>query len=232
MTIGIIGAMQQEIDILRAQITNLSEDQHGPVTLYTGQLAGHDVALVLSGVGKTAAAIATTLLIDRYQPNCIINTGSAGGYASELNIGDLVISSEVRHHDVDLTAFGFEIGQGFNFPAAFAADSRLIEQAQVAAAKQTELQHKIGLICSGDSFMDCPERVAKAREHFPEMIAVEMEGATIGQVCHLFKTPFVVIRALSDIAGKDSHQSFDSFLEQAARHSSKLILDMLEGTPC
>ncbi|NTS75613.1 5'-methylthioadenosine/S-adenosylhomocysteine nucleosidase [Catenovulum sp. SM1970] len=229
MTIGIIGAMQQEVDILRDQLSGLQTEQHGPITLYKGTLNQHNVVLVLSGVGKTAAAMATTILIDRFNPEYVINTGSAGGYAEDLEIGDLVISSEVRHHDVDLTAFGFEKGQGFGFPAAFHCHQDLIEKALSAAAKQTELKTKVGLICSGDSFMDCPERVQKAREDFPQMIAVEMEGAAIGQVCQQFDTPFVVIRALSDIAGKESHQSFDVFLEQAAKHSSKLILDMLEA---
>jgi adenosylhomocysteine nucleosidase len=124
MTIAIIGAMQQEVDILRQQITNCQPEQHGPVTLYTGQLAGHKVVLVLSGVGKTAAAMSTTLVLDRFKPKFVINTGSAGGSDQSLNIGDLVISTEVRHHDVDLTAVGFEIGQGFGFPAQFSADSR------------------------------------------------------------------------------------------------------------
>ncbi|AWB68393.1 5'-methylthioadenosine/S-adenosylhomocysteine nucleosidase [Saccharobesus litoralis] len=229
MTIAIIGAMQQEIEILRQQLDNCQEDKHGPVTLFCGFLAGHKVVLVLSGVGKTAAAMATTLVIDRYKPKFVINTGSAGGYASDLNIGDLVISSEVRHHDVDLTAFGFAMGQGFGFPESFHADPALIDKAQQAASKQPELQCKVGLICSGDSFMDCPERVATARRHFPDMIAVEMEAAPIAQVCQQFQTPFVVIRALSDIAGKESHQSFDSFLAQAAQHSSKLVVDFLES---
>ncbi len=227
MTIGIIGAMQQEITLLRQQISDLTESKHGPITFYLGTLAGHKIVLVQSGIGKTAAAMATTLLIDNYSPRLIINTGSAGGYDQNLNIGDLVISSEVRHHDVDVTAFGFEIGQGFGFPAAFIADSTLIGKAKIAAQKQVDIKAKVGLICSGDSFMDCPERVDNARNAFPNMIAVEMEGAAIAQVCQQFDCPFVIIRALSDIAGKSSHQSFESFLEQAAKHSSKLLTDML-----
>ncbi|WP_111976796.1 5'-methylthioadenosine/S-adenosylhomocysteine nucleosidase [Algibacillus agarilyticus] len=227
MTIAIIGAMQQEIDILRSQMTDCREEQHGPVTLYTGFLVEQKIVLVLSGVGKTAAAMSTTIVIDRFKPKFVINTGSAGGFAQELNIGDLVISSEVRHHDVDLTAFGFEIGQGFGFPAAFHADKKLVELAKLAASEQSALQYKIGLICSGDSFMACPDRVSKAREQFPDMIAVEMEAAPIAQVCQQFGTPFVVIRALSDIAGKTSHQSFDQFLAQAAINSSKLVVDFL-----
>ncbi|MCU4676693.1 5'-methylthioadenosine/S-adenosylhomocysteine nucleosidase [Catenovulum sp. 2E275] len=225
--IAIIGAMEQEVAILRGQLDNLHTEEHGPCKIYTGILAGHEVVLVQSGVGKTAAAMATTLLLDNHKPDFVLNTGSAGGFASELNVGDLVISNQVRHHDVDLTAFGFEIGQGFGFPAAFESDPALIERAQKAAAQQTDLQTKVGLICSGDSFMACPEKVAMARQHFPQMIAVEMEAAAIAQICAQFKTPFVVVRALSDIAGKESHGSFESFLEQAAKHSSQLVVDFI-----
>lgn len=227
MTIAIIAAMEQEVAILRAQIQTLTEEKHGACVIYRGQLAGHDVVLAQSGVGKTAAAMATTLVIDRHQPRVVFNTGSAGGFDQSLNVGDLVISNQVRHHDVDLTPFGFEMGQGFGFPASFASDEPLIELALQAAAKQTDLQSKVGLICSGDSFMYQADRVAIVRDHFPDMIAVEMEAAPIAQVCQQFDVPFVVIRALSDIAGKSSHQSFEQFLQQAAKHSSQLMLDML-----
>ncbi len=225
--IAIIGAMEQEVAILREQLDNRQTEEHGPCKIYTGLIAGHSIVLVQSGVGKTAAAMATTLLLDNHKPDMVLNTGSAGGFAADLNVGDLVISNEVRHHDVDLTAFGFEIGQGFNFPAAFESDPKLIERAQRAASLQTDIQSKVGLICSGDSFMACPEKVELTRQHFPQMIAVEMEAAAIAQVCAQFDTPFVVVRALSDIAGKQSHVSFESFLEQAAIHSSRLVVDFI-----
>ncbi|KMT65407.1 5'-methylthioadenosine/S-adenosylhomocysteine nucleosidase [Catenovulum maritimum] len=228
MTIGIIGAMAQEVAILKSQITHLQTQQHGPCQIFIGQIEGKEIVLVQSGVGKTAAAMATSILLDNFKPDLVLNTGSAGGFASHLNIGDLVISSEVRHHDVDLTAFGFEIGQGFNFPAAFKSSLELIEKALLAAREQSELQAEVGLICSGDSFMACPDKVATARHHFPQMIAVEMEAAAIAQVCVQFETPFVVVRALSDIAGKSSHLSFETFLEQAAKHSSKLVTDFIK----
>ncbi|EWH11882.1 5'-methylthioadenosine/S-adenosylhomocysteine nucleosidase [Catenovulum agarivorans DS-2] len=227
MKIGIIGAMAQEVAILLAQMENKIAEQHGPCTIYSGILANKNVVLVQSGVGKTAAAMSTTMLLDNHKPDVVLNTGSAGGFAADLDVGDLVISNEVRHHDVDLTAFGFEIGQGYGFPAAFVSEPTLVERAQAAAALQHDLQAKVGLICSGDSFMACPEKVALARENFPNMIAVEMEAAAIAQVCAQFNTPFVVVRALSDIAGKSSHQSFETFLQQAAKHSSQLVCDFI-----
>lgn len=225
--IAIIGAMEQEVAILREHLANRKSETHGPCQIYTGQIEGHEIVLVQSGVGKTAAAMATTLLLDNHHPDMVLNTGSAGGFATDLNVGDLVISNQVRHHDVDLTAFGFEMGQGFGFPAAFESDPELIKRAEQAAQLQADIKTKVGLICSGDSFMACPDKVATARTNFPQMIAVEMEAAAIAQVCAQFKVPFVVVRALSDIAGKESHGSFESFLEQAARHSSQLVIDFI-----
>ncbi len=157
----------------------------------------------------------------------MINTGSAGGFDPELNVGDVVISSEVRHHDVDVTAFGYELGQVPQMPAGFSAHSALVEAAQQSVGELTDIQTKVGQICTGDSFMCDPVRIDKTRQDFPHMLAVEMEGAAIAQACHVLHTPFVVIRSLSDIAGKESPQSFDAYLEVASVNSSKLVIALL-----
>lgn len=228
MTIGIIGAMEQEVSLLRSQIDNLTTTSDAGVEFYQGQLAGRDVVLLKSGIGKVAAAISTTLLLERFQPRQVINIGSAGGFDPNLNVGDVVISSEVRHHDADLTAFGYAPGQLPGLPAAFTPDPRLVQVAQRSLDKVGHVRTAQGLICSGDTFMADPERVEKTRSVFPEMAAVEMEAAGVAQVCHQFQVPFVIIRALSDIAGKDSSTSFDAFLAQAAKHSSAVVLEMLK----
>lgn len=228
MKVGIIGAMEPEVAILREALQNKVELTKGGFTFYTGDLAGHTVTLVQSGIGKVAATVATTLLIDNFTPDCVINTGSAGGFDPELNVGDVVISDEVRHHDVDVTAFGYEIGQVPQMPAGFAAHSALIDAAKASVASLENTQTKVGLICTGDSFMCDPVRIEKTRQDFPSMLAVEMEGAAIAQACHVLNTPFVVIRSLSDIAGKESPQSFDEYLEVASINSSKLVTELLE----
>ena len=229
MKIGIIGAMEQEVALLRAQMEQPSTLTLAGCEFYSGRLAGRDVVLTRSGIGKVAAAIATTLLIERFAPDCIINTGSAGGYDPALHIGDVIISTEVRHHDVDVTAFGYEPGQLPGQPAAYAADPALISTARSAVEAMAEgIRCKEGLICTGDQFMADPARVAHARNLFPQMAAVEMEAAAIAQVCHQFKLPFVITRSLSDIAGKESPDSFDAYLETASRHSSAMVVAMLE----
>ncbi|OUL59205.1 5'-methylthioadenosine/S-adenosylhomocysteine nucleosidase [Pseudoalteromonas ulvae] len=227
MNIGIIGAMEPEVAILRDTMTQVNTTQVAGFTFYTGQLAEHTVTLVQSGIGKVASSIATTLLIERFSPDCIINTGSAGGFEQSLNVGDVVISSEVRHHDVDVTAFGYEFGQVPNMPAGFAAHPTLIEAAQQAIASLDNVKTMTGLICTGDSFMCDPVRIEATRTQFPSMLAVEMEGASIAQTCHQLNTPFVVIRSLSDIAGKESPESFEAYLVTASENSSKMVTALL-----
>ncbi len=229
MKVGIIGAMDQEVALLRAQMSDVETLSLAGCEFYSGTLAGQSVVLTRSGIGKVAASIATTLLLERFTPDCVLNTGSAGGFDPALHIGDVVISSEVRHHDVDVTAFGYEIGQVPRMPAAFVADERLKAIAQAAVAELHEgIQCKEGLICTGDQFMCDPARIAKARADFPTMAAVEMEGAAIAQVCHQFGVPFVITRSLSDIAGKESPESFDAYLETASLHSSAMVIAMLK----
>ncbi|KKO44684.1 5'-methylthioadenosine nucleosidase [Arsukibacterium ikkense] len=224
---GIIGAMEPEVALLKQQLSSASSEQIGSYQFFCGKLAGQDVVIVQSGIGKVAAAVATTLLIDHFKPACIINTGSAGGFDPQLNVGDIAISTEVRHHDVDVTAFGYEYGQVPQMPAAYLAHPALINAAEQTIASLGFCQTKTGLITTGDSFMCDPQRIAQTRERFPTMLAVEMEGAAIAQVCHMLHTPFVVIRSLSDIAGKESPVSFDAYLEVASKNSSAMVVALL-----
>jgi adenosylhomocysteine nucleosidase len=228
MNVGIIGAMEPEVKILREAMQNPQILTKAGFTFYTGELAGNTVTLVQSGIGKVASTIATTLLIDNFKPDCVINTGSAGGFDPSLSVGDVVISSEVRHHDVDVTAFGYEIGQVPQMPAGFAAHPKLVEAAQQTIEQISDVKTLVGLICTGDTFMCDPVRIDKARSDFPTMLAVEMEGASIAQTCFTLNTPFVVIRSMSDIAGKESPQSFEEYLETASINSSKMVVALLE----
>lgn len=223
MKTGIIGAMDEEIIILKAKLKNIKTTIIAGCEFYQGQLNGKEVILTKSGIGKVAASVATTLLLERFSPDTIINTGSAGGYDSSLNVGDLVISTEVCFHDVDLTAFGYEIGQMAQLPPAFVADTKLINIAQDAAQTLSDLRTIKGLICTGDIFMADPIKAEIARNNFPTMVACEMEAAAIAQVCYQFKVPFVIIRSLSDIAGKKSELSFEQYLPVAAKNASILV---------
>ncbi len=228
--IGIIGAMDEEVELLKEKMDILETERIANSDFYVGKLEGKEVVLLKSGIGKVNAAIATTILFERYQPGFVINTGSAGGFHNDLEVGDLVISTEVVHHDVDVTAFDYKYGQVPGLPASFQADPILIEKAMLAAKKLDEIEAMKGLISTGDSFMQAEAKVQFVREKFPQMIAAEMEAAAIAQVCYQYSRPFVIIRALSDIAGKDSSVSFDAFLEKAAANAANLIIDVVRNT--
>jgi adenosylhomocysteine nucleosidase len=195
----------------------------------TGRLNGADVILLKSGIGKVNAAMSTAILLERFRPDYVINTGSAGGFLSTLNVGDVVISNEVVHHDVDVTAFGYEYGQVPGMPARYKADETLVKIAEQNAKQIKDIQVVTGLIATGDSFMNDPARVEFVRGKFPDLCAVEMEAAAIAQVCTQFAVPFVIIRALSDIAGKESDVSFEQFLDTAAKHSADLVLSIVSS---
>ena len=226
MKAGIIGAMEQEVTLLRDKIENRQTLTLAGCEIYTGTLNGVEVALLKSGIGKTAAALGTTLLLELCKPDVVINTGSAGGLAASLKVGDIVVSDEVRYHDADVTAFGYEPGQMAGCPAAFVADEKLIAAAEQVINK-LDLNAVRGLVVSGDAFINGAEPLARIRTTFPQAIAVEMEATAIGHVCHQFKVPFVVVRAISDVADKESHLSFDEFLVVAAKQSSLMVENLL-----
>ncbi|MEK0286667.1 5'-methylthioadenosine/S-adenosylhomocysteine nucleosidase [Caldifermentibacillus hisashii] len=227
MKIAVIGAMEEEVIILRNQLENNKTEIIANSEFSSGTYGGKDVVLLKSGIGKVNAAMSTTILIERYHPDLIINTGSAGGLNPELNVGDLVISDDVCHHDVDATVFGYAYGQVPQMPAAYQADERLIQVAEEAARSLEGIQVKKGRIASGDSFMSDPDRVQMVAEKFPGLQAVEMEAAAIAQVAYQYGLPFVIIRALSDIAGKESDLSFEQFLQTAALNSANLVIEII-----
>ena len=196
MKIAIIGAMEEEVTLLRDKIQHCETIKRGGCEIYTGQIDGCDVALLKSGIGKVAAALGTTLLLELCKPDVVINTGSAGGIDSSLSVGDIVISSH------------------------------LMTVAQ-QAVDSLKLHSVRGLICSGDAFINGAEQIATIKAHFPTVIAVEMEATAIAHVCHQFNVPFVVIRAISDVADKESHLSFDEFLAKAAQQSTLMVLKVI-----
>ena len=154
MKIGIIAAMEEELRTLRERLEEQEETRYGQFRYYTGRLCGHDVALLLCGIGKVNAAVGATLLIDKFGPDYVINTGVAGGFPPDmLNVGDIVISTDVRHHDADATIFNYEYGQIPRMPAAYQADDRLRRLACRFLPKDSSIKVLEGQIMSGDSFI-------------------------------------------------------------------------------
>ncbi|WP_371194900.1 5'-methylthioadenosine/adenosylhomocysteine nucleosidase [Glaciecola sp. SC05] len=228
MKIAIIGAMEEEITLLQEQLADCKTVSVSHLDVFVGKLNAHEIFLAQSGIGKVASALAAALLIHQFAPDLVINTGSAGGFDPDLNIGDIVIADSLMYHDVDVSHFGYERGQVPSMPRHYVSDSTASGLAYEAAQELNNIQVKTGLICSGDSFIGSDEAAAEIRKAFPSMKAVEMEGASIAQTCHMMDTPCVVIRSLSDIAGKTSTVSFETYLEKAAKHSAMLVLGMIK----
>ncbi|MEI3605785.1 5'-methylthioadenosine/S-adenosylhomocysteine nucleosidase [Pseudogracilibacillus sp. SE30717A] len=229
MKFGIIGAMDEEIQFLKEIMTDKKETTIANVLFVEGKIDGKDTVLLKSGIGKVNAAMATSILMERFKPTLVINTGSAGGFSKDLNVGDVVVGEQVVHHDVDVTAFDYEYGQVPQMPPVFEADQKLIAKTK-EILKNLAINSEVGLIATGDSFMSDPERVQFVRKKFPKMLAAEMEGAAIAQICFQYDVPFVIIRALSDIAGVESSISFNEFLGLAARNAANLITQIIKSS--
>ena len=227
-TIALIGAMPPEISLLQESLQNLRSEHLADFDIYCGEYAGKNVVLALSGIGKVNAALSTALVL-QHRPDFVINTGSAGGLGSGLKVGDVVIGTQTAHHDVDVTAFGYAIGHVPQMPARFESDPALCAAAEKAAAAFEHAAVHRGLIVSGDQFVHSSESVAEVRRHFPDAQAVEMEAAAIAQSCHRFGVPFVVVRAISDLADEDADTSFETFLKTASVHSAKMVLQLIEA---
>ena len=228
--IGIIGAMEDEISLLRSVMETPHSVTMGAFEFYEGKLEGKNIVLLRCGIGKVSAAVGCALLIHAFKPDFVINTGSAGGIDPALHFGDVIVSTGLLYHDVDVTAFNYAPGQLPGQPQIFPADEKLIVRAEQALDELKRekilpagLNHCRGLIGTADTFMHQPESIAAVRLKFPDVAAVEMEGAAIAHCCRLFSVPVLVIRALSDIAGVESPVKFDEFLPIASKNSAETV---------
>lgn len=225
MKIGIIGAMEVEVELLREALQDRKNEMLYGFTFHRGKIGNHEIVVSLSGIGKVSAAVATALLIQNYNPDLLINTGTAGGL-KDTKVYDIVLATEIRHHDVDVTAFGYEIGQQAKMPPAFFSNEEWLIKVEKHCQKYTEQLRK-GVVVSGDSFISNKDRRAWIEEKFPTALAVEMEASAIAQTCYLMNTPFLMLRAISDSAGEGDTVSFDTFVEKAGRLSAEMNISLL-----
>jgi adenosylhomocysteine nucleosidase len=222
--------MEDEVSLLRSAMETPRLTKIGEFEFYEGKLEGKSVVLLRCGIGKVSAAVGCALLIHTFKPDFVVNTGSAGGIDPTLHFSDVIISTGLVYHDVDVTAFNYAPGQLPGQPQIFPADENLIARAEQAMSElkqknvlPADLNHCRGLIGTGDIFMHQPESIAALRRRFPDIAAVEMEGAAIAHCCRLLSVPVLVIRALSDIAGVESPVKFDEFLPVASKHSAEMV---------
>jgi adenosylhomocysteine nucleosidase len=233
--IGVIGAMENEVRLLRSLMKYVQSKTVTPFEFIYGELEGREIVLLQCGIGKVNAAVGSALLIREYAPELVINTGSAGGIDKNLSFGDVVISTGLVYHDVDLTGFKYEPGQLPGYPPVFPVKEDLVLRAERAVASlkaEKLLPEKFnsvrGIIGSGDIFMCEPEKIEAMKKRFPQIRAVEMEGAAIAHTCFMFNIPALIIRSLSDIAGVESPMAFDEFLPVASMYSGQIVCRIIK----
>lgn len=220
--IGIIGAMKSEVEALQAQMEQVTVSTISGVDYYCGLLQGKEVVVAQCGVGKVFAAICAQTMILTFHPDCVINTGVAGGLSTDLAVGDVTVATTLVQHDMDTSALGDPIGliSGINV-VHFPADEAVSQKLANAAAK-VGCAVKRGTIVSGDQFISAPEQKAKLHKDF-DAVACEMEGASIAHVCYVNQVPFAVLRAISDSANGDGAMEFTEFVQLAADRSTAII---------
>lgn len=224
MKIGIIGAMDEEIKLLKQNMKVNDEVVKATIRFYVGTFQGKEVVVCKSGVGKVNAAITTQILIDHFQVSNVIFTGVAGAVDPTLNIGDIVISTSAIQHDLDASALGFKKGEVpmFAYSSDFPANERLIVLAEKGAESLEGVHVVKGRILSGDQFIADQEKVAYLAELFDGK-CVEMEGASVAHVCMLNNIPYVVIRSMSDKANGEANVNFAEFTKLASERSFAIV---------
>lgn len=225
--LGIIGAMDKEVAELKEQMEEVCVISKASMDFYRGKLKGRDAVVVKSGIGKVNAAICAQILIDQFEADVLINTGIAGSLKAEINIGDLVISSDALEHDVDTTIFGDPYGQIPDMDVfSFEADEELIVLARESCQRvNPDVGVFTGRIVSGDQFISSKEKKDWLHETFGGLCA-EMEGGAIAHTAYLNHVPFVIIRSISDKADDSAQMDYPAFQKLAIKHSVNLMLEM------
>ena len=228
MKIGIIGAMEIEVDTLKEAMTVKNVVKKASMEFYEGIIGNIDVVVVRSGIAKVNAGICVQILSDIFGVSHVINTGAAGSLDARINIGDIVLSTDACYHDVDATIFGYKRGEVPQLGTqSFTADAKLREKAKAAIKKAApDLGIFEGRVCSGDQFISSAEvKDAIIKEHGG--LCTEMEGAAIAQASYLNNTPFLIIRAISDKADGGAEVDYPTFEAKAAKDCAAIVMEII-----
>lgn len=230
MKIGLMGAMDEEVVQILQVLQNQESSVVAGIEFVQGSWYGHEVVVCKSGVGKVNAAVATQLLIDRFQVEQMWFTGVAGAVHPDLVVGDIVISSSCQQHDMDVAPLGYTRGvTPYQAVSDFPADPELIALAQGACKRQcTDHNHVLGRILSGDQFIANPGYVETVLYQQLGGACVEMEGAALAQVCQMNAIPYIVLRSISDQADGEAEVNFAEFTVMAAARSFAIVNDMMQ----
>lgn len=224
--IGIIGAMDVEINFLKSKLENIKSLNIANRTFYKGILNNKEVVVVCAGIGKVNACLTTTLLLEKFDIEYVINIGVAGGKNPAKSL-DLIISTELVYSDFDASIFGDVIyGQIPGYKPTFKASDELIEKAEKLALIN-DLSYKKGIITTGDKFITSLEQVNDIVKLY-DCISFEMEGCAIAHTCSEFNKPFIVLRTVSDVLGEENQiDNYQNALKQAVLIVSKIVLGLI-----
>lgn len=226
--IGIIGAMELEVETLKAKMDVRNKTTKARMEFFEGTLNGVEVVVVRSGVGKVNASMCTQILADVFEVTNIINTGVAGSLDASIDIGDIVVSTDVCQHDMDATGFGYPLGEIPQLGmSSFPADEKMAALAKSVCEKvNSEIKTFSGRIVSGDQFI-CDKNVKEKIVSNFHALCTEMEGAAIGQAAYLNGIPFVILRAISDKADDSAEVDYPVFEREAAKHCANLVEEFI-----
>lgn len=227
MRIAIIAAMEEEVHYLKQHITNHEVYTFQGYVYHIGEINHHKVVLAQSGIGKVNAALSLALLLEHFKVQAVINTGTAGAIDQNFSVGDIVIAPQVVYHDVDACAFGYKYGQIPQMPATYECNE-IMFQKFLTILHSLGYPYHVGVIATGDQFINDPIKFAAVLDKIPEIKAVDMEAAALTQVCHQYQIPCIVVRAISDVVSKTSHISFQTYIDIAAKNFSNVILAYLK----
>ncbi len=227
MKIGIIVAMQKELACVENLLAEKQvETSRSGTSFIIGSMGNHTLVIAQCGIGKVNAAVRAYEMINNYAPDCIINTGVAGGIDVQMQVMDMVVGTEVVYHDM-WCGEGNEYGQVEGMPARLTADKNIVEKV-LAANAGTRVYG--GLICSGDKFITDRAELDAIKGNFPEGMAVDMESGAIAQVCHICHIPFVSMRIISDTPGVEGHwEQYTNFWEMAPQESFAILRNTIEN---
>lgn len=225
--LGIIGAMDEEVLEIKNALKDVTVEAAAGMDFYRGKVNEKEVVVVRSGIGKVNAAVCSQILVDKFGAEAIVNTGIAGSLKAEIDIGDIVLSSDSVQHDVDAAGFGYPAGQIPRMDTfAFPADQKLLKLAEKCCRQvNPDIKTFVGRVVSGDQFISDKEKKQQLIDNFGGF-CTEMEGAAIAQVCYLNHIGCLIIRAISDKADDSATVDYPTFEAKAIEHSVKLLLAM------
>ena len=226
--LGIIGAMEQEVETLQKQLQDVKITQKAGSTFYEGVLEGMPVVVVQCGIGTVNAALCVQMLCDCFGVTHLVNTGIAGSLCADLDIGDLLISRDAMYHDFDCCAFGYPVGKVPGMPETFAADESLIQLAMASAETVNPGHTKLGRVASGDQFV-CEKAKKDHIIAVTPAMCTEMEGAAIAHAAYRNQIPFVIIRAISDKADDSAEMDYPTFEKIAAHRCAAVTAAMAKN---